>query len=359
VPSQKQLKWSQLKVGITVLVASITLAILILLMSGTTGLFTKKIRVLSYFDNAGGLRVGAPVRLSGVDIGNVTGIRIVSDRDKKLTPVEITMKVNTKYHGNLHKDSVTSLATAGVLGETYIDIDSSQAAGPEAKDGDRLATRDTPDIQDVVRASQGTLQNLDALLKRVDRIIAFIESGQGSVGKLIYDPTLYDRLASTINEFQGLMNEVAQGNGTIGKLISDPELYNKASATVDKLNAVIDAINSGKGTAGKLVNDPTLYNNANETIANVKQLTADVNAGKGALGKIAKDQEFADKLQNTMNKLSALTDRMEAGQGTVGRLFQDPSLYNNADQMLLETRELVKSVRENPKKYLTIRLKVF
>ena len=359
MPSQKQLKWSQLKVGITVLVAAITLGILILLMSGTGGLFTHKITIRSYFDNAGGLRIGAPVRLSGVDIGNVATIRIVSEPDKKLTPVEVTMKVNTKYHENLRRDSVTSLSTAGVLGETYIDIDSSQASGPEAHDGDRLATRDTPDIQDVVRSSQSTLQNLDALLKRVDRIIAFIESGQGSVGKLIYDPTLYNRLASTVSEFQGLVNEVSSGKGSIGKLIADDELYNKANATVDKLNVIIDDINSGKGTAGKLVNDPTLYNNANDTIANVKQLTADINAGKGAIGKLAKDQEFADKLQNTMNKLSTLTDRLEAGQGTAGKLFQDPSLYNNADQMLLEARELVKAVRENPKKYLTIRLRVF
>jgi phospholipid/cholesterol/gamma-HCH transport system substrate-binding protein len=359
VPSQKQLKWSQLKVGLTVLVASITLGTLILLMSGTGGLFTKKITLKSYFDNAGGLRIGAPVRLSGVDIGNVKAIRIVSEPDRRLTPVEVTMKVNTRYIGNLRKDSVTLLSTAGVLGETYIDIDSSQASGPEVRDGDRLSTRDTPDIQDVVRASQGTLQNLDALLKRVDRIIAFVESGQGSVGKLIYDPTLYDRLATTVNEFQGLVSQVSSGNGTIGKLISNDDLYNKANSTVDKLNTIIDDINAGKGTAGKLLKDPTLYNNANDTIANVKQLTADVNAGKGALGKLAKDQEFADKLQNTMNKLSALSDRLESGQGTAGKLLQDPSLYNNADQMLLEARALVKAVRENPKRYLTIRLKVF
>jgi phospholipid/cholesterol/gamma-HCH transport system substrate-binding protein len=359
VPSQKQLKWSQLKVGITVLIASITLGVLILLMSGTGGFFTHKITLKSYFDNAGGLRNGAPVRLSGVDIGNVSAIRIVSDPDKKLTPVEVTMKVVTKYQRNLHKDSVTSLATAGVLGETYIDIDSSQAAGPQVQDGDRLGTRDTPDIQDVVRASQGTLQNLDALLKRTDRIIAFIESGQGSVGKLIYDPTLYNRLASTVTEFQGLVTQVSSGNGSIGKLIASDELYNKANATVDKLNTIIDDLNAGKGTAGKFLKDPTLYNNANDTIANVKKLTDDVNAGKGAIGKLAKDQEFADKLQNTMNKLSALSDRLEAGQGTAGKLLQDPALYNNADQMLLEARELVKSVRENPKKYLTIRLRVF
>ncbi len=144
MPSQKQLQWSELKVGLTVLIASITLGILILLMSGTGGILTKKITLISYFDNAGGLREGAPVRLQGVDIGNISGIRVVSDPARRLTPVEIIMKVNTKYRGNLRKDSVTLLSTAGVLGETYIDIDSSQAHGPEVQEGDVLATRDTP-----------------------------------------------------------------------------------------------------------------------------------------------------------------------------------------------------------------------
>ncbi|MBS1851354.1 MAG: MCE family protein [Acidobacteria bacterium] len=357
MPSQKQLKWSQLKVGLTVLAASVTLAVLIFLMSGTGGLFTKKILVKSYFDNASGLRVGAPVRLSGVDVGNVTEIQF--NPSNRLTPVEVTMKISTKYHSGLRKDSLTLLSTAGVLGETYIDIDSSGAKGGEVQEGDVLPSRDVPDFSDMVRAGQGTLQNMDALLKRLDRIIAFVESGQGSVGKLIYDPTLYNRLSSTINEFQGLMNQVSSGQGTIGKLIADDELYRKANTTIDKLNTVIDDLNAGKGSAGKFLKDPTLYNNANATIANVKQLTDDINAGKGAIGKLAKDQEFADKLQNTMSKLSALTDRLEAGQGTAGKLLQDPSLYNNADQMLLETRQLVKSIRENPKKYLTIHFKIF
>lgn len=359
MPSQKQLKWSQLKVGLTVLFASITLATLIFLMSGTGGILTHKIHLKSYYDNTSGLREGAPVRLAGVDIGNVTSIRIVNDRTKQLTPVEVTLKVNTKYDFNLRKDSVTSLSTAGVLGETYVDIDSSRASGPVVQDGDVLATRDHPDIEDVVRSSQSTLQNLDALLKRVDRIVAFVESGQGSIGKLVYDPTLYNRLTSTVDEFQTLVSQVYEGKGTIGKLISDDELYRKVNASVDKLNVIIDDLNAGKGTAGKFLKDPTLYNNANATIANVKQLTDDVNAGKGAIGKLAKDEEFAQKLQNTMNKLSALTDRLEAGEGTAGKLLRDPSLYNNSNQMLIETRELVKSIRENPKKYLTIHFKVF
>ena len=330
MPSQKQLKWSQLRVGLTVLFASVTLAVLIFVMSGTGGWFTHKITLRSFFDNASGLREGAPVRLAGVDIGNVTAIRIV--KEKPMTPVEVTMKVNTKYAFNLRKDSVTLMSTAGILGETFVDVDSSTAKGPEATDGDILAARDQPDIQDVVRSSQGTLQNMDSLLKRVDRIVAFIESGQGSIGKVIYDPALYNQLNATVVEFKGLVDDIQSGKGSIGPLITSDEAYKKVMAAVDKVN---------------------------KTVANVRSLTNDINAGKGALGKMAHDQEFADKLQQTLNNLEALSERLEKGEGSVGMLFKDPALYNNSNEMLVETRELVKSIRENPKKYLTFHVKVF
>src|SRR5262249_40258141 len=145
------------RVGLTVLFASITLAVLIFLMSGTGGIFTRKLTLYSYFDGSEGLRNGAPVRLEGVDIGNVTKIQLVSGH--QTTPVQVTMRVNTKYLFNLKKDSVAALATAGVLGETYINISSGFAKGPEVVDGDTLATHSNPGIDDVVRASQSTLQN--------------------------------------------------------------------------------------------------------------------------------------------------------------------------------------------------------
>jgi phospholipid/cholesterol/gamma-HCH transport system substrate-binding protein len=359
VPSQKQLEWSQLKVGLTVLIASVTLGILIFLMSGTGGLFTKKIYLKSYFDNAGGLRVGAPVRLQGVDIGNVTAIRVISDKEHQLTPVEVLMKVSTKYRDNLRKDSVTSLSTAGVLGETFIDIGSATARGPHGEDGDVLSTRDTPDINDVVRSSQSTLQNMDALLKRLDRIVAFTESGQGSLGKVIYDPGLYNRLNETVTQFQTLASEVTAGKGTLGKLLVDDALYQKASTAIDQINGIISDLNAGKGTAGKLLKDPVLFENMNKTMATLRQLSDEMNAGKGTLGKLAKDQAFAEKLQNAISNLSSITDRLNAGEGTAGKLLADPSLYDSADKLLTEVRSLIQAVRQNPKKYLTIRLKVF
>ena len=359
MPSQKQLKWSQLRVGITVIVAALTLGFLLFLMSGTSGLFTPRITLKSYFDNAQGLRDGAPVRLSGVDVGNVTSIRIVPDKDKQITPVEVTMKVSTKYSYAMRRDSVTSLETAGVLGETYLDIDSSQAVGAVVQDGDTLPTQVHPDFNQVVKASQSTLQNMDALLKRADRILAFAESGKGSIGKLIYDPTLYNRFSATVADFQKIVAQVGNGEGSLGRLISRNDAYEKFIATLDKMNGIIDDLQQGKGTAGKFLKDPSLYNNANDTIANMKKLTEDINAGKGTIGKLTKDEELAKKLDTTITKLSQLTTELEAGQGTAGKLFKDESLYNNANQMLVESRDLVKAIRQNPKTYLSIKLHIF
>jgi phospholipid/cholesterol/gamma-HCH transport system substrate-binding protein len=359
LPSQKQLKWSQLRVGITVIVSCATLGVLLFLMSGTRGLFSKRIKLQSYFDNASGLREGAPVRLSGVDVGNVIHIRVVPDKDKQLTPVEVIMKVSTKYGFDLRRDSVISLETAGVLGETYLDIDSSQAVGAIVQDGDTLATQVHPDFNQVVRASQSTLENMDALLKRADRILAFAESGKGSLGKLIYDPTLYNRISATVADLQGMVEEVAKGHGSLGALINKNDAYDKFLATLDKMNAVIDDVQAGKGTAGKLLKDPSLYDNANDTMANIKKVSETINSGKGTIGRLVEDDELAKKLDITITKLSELTSELEAGQGTAGKLFKDETLYNNANQMITEASALVKAVKENPKKYLSIKLHIF
>ncbi len=326
-------------------------------MTGPTGMFSRKIVVSAYFDNAGGLRVGAPVRLEGVDIGNVTAITVVPSHG--LTPVEVTMKVSTRYKGALKKDSVASLSTAGVLGETFVDIDSRGSTGQVAQNGDTLPTKTSPQLQDVVRSSQGTLENVDILVRRVDRILTQIESGNGSIGKLIYDETLYNRLNNSLTEVQRMVSQVSEGKGSVGKLIASDELYNKVRASVDNLDKIIDEVNQGKGSAGKFLKDPALFDNANQTIAKANQLMADINAGKGALGKFAQDPAFAKKLDNTMTKLSNIADKIDSDKGTAGLLLTDPKVYNNTDQMLVETRQLVKAIRENPKKYLTIHFKIF
>ena len=359
MPSEKQVKWSQLKVGLTVLFATVTLAVLIFLMTSTTGLLTRKIVVHAYVDNAGGLAVGAPVRLEGVDIGNVTGIRVVADQKRRLAPVDIRMKITTKYEPIMRNDCEVSLNTAGVLGAVFVDLDCRSAKGPPMQNGDELPTREVPQLQDVVRASQATLQNVNALVKQLGDIVTYIQSGQGSIGKIIYDPSLFNRANDMLNRMQQIAAQLNSKQGTIGKLLNDDELYRKANQAVDNVNQIIDEVNGGQGTIGKFLKDPSLYNNANQTIAKANDLISSIDAGKGMLGKLTKDEELARKIDNTVTRLNNIVDRLDKGEGTAGKFLKDPSLYDNADQLLVETRHLIAAIRKNPKTYLTIRLKLF
>ena len=357
MPSQQQVKWSELRVGITVLVASITLFVLIFFMSGTVSPFSRKIHLRSYFENAAGLVKGAPVRIAGVDVGNVDTIHIVKDRP--LTPVEVTMKVTADARPSLRKDSRATLATAGVLGATFVDIDSSRAKGPVVSDNDELPTTESPGIQEVLKSSQGTIDKLNVILTRVDEIVTDIQNGKGSVGKIINDPELYDRANATVAQLQRLTNQVAAGKGSIGKLVYSDELYDKFNDSLTKVNKIVDDVNSGKGDLGKILKDEQLFNNINQMAAKLKDLMADIDAGRGTLGKLAKDQEYAQKIDRITTNLEHISSRLDAGEGSAGMFLKDPALYNNADQMLVESRHLVKSIRENPKRYLTIHFKVF
>lgn len=359
MPNQQQLRWSQLKVGITVIVATVTLAVLIFFMGGKAGFFASRITLYAYFDNTEGVKIGAPVSLQGLTIGNVKDIRLVPDRPQD--PVQIIMRVNTKYQFLLRKDSLATIETAGVLGESFIDLNSKKATGPVVKDGDELRTITQPGLEDVVRASQSSLQNLDILVKRLDRIVFAVETGPGTLHDLLYGTTLIDRANAILGQIQTLINDVNGGKGTIGQLLKDDTTIRKFNAALDKLNGIVDDINAGKGNLGLLIKDRALYDKANQLVDNGNKLIEDINNGKGAIGLLAKDPAFAKKLDDTVDKLSQIAAKLNdtSHPGSLGLLIQNPSLYNNTDQLLTETRNLIKAIRENPKKYLTIHFKVF
>src|ERR1700761_8336046 len=121
MPSQKELRWSQLKVGILTLAALAALTVLIFILSGSTGgLFTRKLTLIAYFQNSNGLKVGSPVTLDGVTVGNVTHIPIFPHQSPNA--IEIVTKVGAMYLPNLHEDSTVSIAQAGVLGDSFVEI---------------------------------------------------------------------------------------------------------------------------------------------------------------------------------------------------------------------------------------------
>lgn len=358
MPSQQEVQWSQLKVGVLVIVALAALTALIFLMSGSTGgLFAGKITLRSYFENAAGLKVGAPVNLEGVTIGNVKRINIVAAR--KLTPVEVIMKVSDRYTQDVREDSKTSLDTIGVLGDTVVDIDSKHAIGPRVKNNDELGTTESPNLSDVIKSSQGTIEQVNTILAKLDSLVDSLNTGKGSIGQLINDPALYNKAVQAVDQLSKLSTNLSEGKGTIGKLLTDDTLYNHFNDTTARLDHMTAEIDSGQGTIGKLLKDETFYNNLNQTVTNANALMAEINQGKGTIGMLAKDPEFEAKFRDSIDKLDAIMDKINSGQGTIGQMVVNPSLYHNADAMLAETRNLVTQIRENPKKYLTFHVKVF
>jgi phospholipid/cholesterol/gamma-HCH transport system substrate-binding protein len=358
VPSQQEVQWSQLKVGVLVIVALAALTALVFLMSGSTGgIFTGKTVLRSYFENAAGLKVGAPVNLEGYTVGSVKSIRI--DSSRKLTPVEVIMKVSNRYVADIHEDSKTSLDTIGVLGDTVVNIDSKHAIGPIVKNNDELGTTESPNLSDVIKSSQGTIEQVNTILAKIDSLVDSLNTGKGSIGQLINDPGLYNKANETVTQLAKLSTNLTQGKGTIGKMLNDDTLYNHINDTTARLDHMTAEIDSGQGSLGKLLKDQTLYNNLNKTVTNANELLAEVNQGKGTIGMLAKDPQFQAKFRDSIDKLDAIVDKINSGQGSIGQLVVNPSLYNNADAMINESRNLVTQIRENPKKYLTFHVKIF
>jgi phospholipid/cholesterol/gamma-HCH transport system substrate-binding protein len=361
MPSQQEVKWSQLKVGVIVIISMALLTTLLFLMTKASGMsvFSKKIIVHTFFENSAGLKKGGEVQLQGVTVGEVKDVIVSSDPARKLTPVEAIIKLDPKFLPNLHKDSKASLTTIGVLGDTVIDINSQTASGPELQNGDELKTLESPSLTDVVKASQGTIESLNVILAKMDKIVDKLNSNEGSVGKLINDPQLYDRATSAVDQLNALATSLNSGRGTIGKLMNDTQLYDKLNETANKLDTIATDLQSGKGSAGKLLHDDALYNNLNSTLAHANSLLAEADAGKGGLGLIAKDPAFAKKLDNTLTQLNNLMTNVNDGKGTLGKLATDDQAYTNLNKLLTESTNLVTTIRSDPKKYLTIHLKIF
>jgi phospholipid/cholesterol/gamma-HCH transport system substrate-binding protein len=345
-------------VGALVLAAMAVLVGLILLMSGQSGgLFERKLVLRSYFENAAGLKDGAPVTLEGVTIGNVIHVRVVADRNP--TPVEVSMRVGHEWLGGLHTDTTASIAQAGVLGDSYVDLSSAHASGPTPANNAELKASGSPSIQDVVRNSNESIIELNNLLHKVEVTIDAVNSRRGTAGELINNPDLYHKISRIADDLETISSAVADGKGSLGKLVNDDTLYNRANAAIDRLNKITLALDEGKGSAGKFIKDDALYNNLNAAAANANQMVAEINAGKGTLGLLAKDPAFAAKLDDTVTRLDGFLKGLDEGKGTLGQLVQNRALYDHTDQAVGQAEQLVKSIREDPKKYLIIRMKVF
>jgi phospholipid/cholesterol/gamma-HCH transport system substrate-binding protein len=362
MPSQQEVRWSQLKIGVIVLVSAVILVTLLFLMTSASGLglFSHKLTVTSYFENAGGLKVGAAVNLEGYTIGNVKTITVTTTPERKLTPVQVVMKIDGTYQPSLHTDSTATLSTVGILGDTVVDINSRMATGPMLQDGDEMKAKEARSIQDIEDQGEAALDQMSAILTKLNVTLDNVQSGKGTLGQFVTNPDLYNNLNASVVQFRTLSAKLNSNNNTLGKFMNDNgEMYDRLNDTVGNVDNISKDLQAGKGSLGKVLKDESAYKNANESLKNLNAILADAQAGKGGLGMALKDPVFAKNLNDTIAKLDDVLAGVDAGKGTVGKLFKDDTTSTNLNKVLTDTSDLLTAIRKDPKHYLSIKLHIF
>jgi phospholipid/cholesterol/gamma-HCH transport system substrate-binding protein len=358
---RKQLTWTELRVGLFVLVGLFVTAAAIFYVTGA-GFLGPKYRLITYLPEVSGLSNGAPVRVDGVEVGNVESIRLVprtqGKAPEKNKNIEVVMRVDRRYQNDILTDSVASLVTEGLLGNRYVNI-TRGFTGVPLKENQELKGAEEKAIKEVVERSADVLANLQALSDNVQDLLEGVRRGEGTLGKLLTNDEAYNHLNGILSKGEQLVSNVQAGQGTVGKLFTSDEMYTKVDKGLDNVNVILADVRSQKGTIGKLLYDPTLYDQAKEALSNGNAMIGDVRAGKGSLGKLATDDTLYNKLRDTSSNLASATAKLNDNTTTAGKLFSDPQLYDNLAGLTGDLRLLIGDFRQNPKKFLHIKVSVF
>jgi len=364
MPSQEKKRWAQLRVGLLAMGALIIFAVLVFVLTSSRGLFKSRTDVFTFLDDSAAVAIGSPVRLNGIDVGRISAVNLSGSNEPNRV-VRVTLEIDDAFLTSIPVDSQATIAAENLLGTKYINIKKGKSPMP-VKAGSEIKSLDTRAFDEVVQQGYSALASLDGILKKVDGIIDSIQVGKGTVGKLLSDDQLYNRVLDITTEVQKLAETLNSDQGTLGKLMHDQQLYDDVRGTVARVNTLVDGLQQGQGTAGKLLKDPALYDDTRATIddtratiAEVRKLLAGVNDGQGTVGKLLKSDDLHNQLQATMGRLDTLLDKVTNGQGTLGQLLVNPALYESLDGTTREMNGLLKDFRANPKKFLRIKLAIF
>jgi phospholipid/cholesterol/gamma-HCH transport system substrate-binding protein len=364
MPQETKVRWAKLRVGVMTIVALSILGYLVFLISGTHGLFRGKATVFTFMGDSSDLAEGAPVRLNGIVIGKVSGVHLSGSNDPRRI-IRIDLEIDNDFMSSVPVDSGAKISTGNLLGTKYINI--TKGTSPQTvKAGAELKSSGTAELEDLFQQGGTTLAALQETIKKIDGIIDAIQVGNGTIGKLLVDETLYNKILAITDAANKLVATLNSNQGTIPRLINDDALYKQATETIARFNNLMDGLEKGEGTAGKLLKDPAMYDKATatiddlrKTIGDMRKILTDINDGKGTVGKLLKTDELNDQIKGTIAKIDVLMDKINNGQGTLGMLLNNPSLYESLDGTVRESHELIKDFRKNPKKFLHIKLGLF
>lgn len=355
--SQTKVRWAELRSGILATAAMVLTGILIFLLTSQSNFFAGQFHLRTYMADSEGLNANDPVRINGILAGYIGRIQLTGSRDPMRT-IEIDMVIRNRFLDQIPDDSKAAISSANLLGSKFVNI--TKGKDPKhVEPGGEVASLPNQGIPEIMAQSTNLLAQAQTTLGRLDGLLAIVENGQGNLGKLIKDDTLYNRLDATVGEMQQLVKDVHDSKGTLSHLLYDDQLYNDIRKPIQRIDDMLAQVQQGKGTLGKAMYDPKAYDEATAMITDAKQLLDNLKAGKGTAGKLLTNDQIADQLTLIEQKINTALDKVNSGQGTVGQLMVNPQLYDALTATAREMDSLMKDVHKDPKKFLRIKFAIF
>jgi len=336
-----------LLVGLTVAAGMALLAVAILVIGGQSKLFSAKYGYRTTFREASGLRVGAPVSLSGVRVGNVT--RIVLPKDPRAAGIDVEVEVDAAYAPRIREGSVARLAMLQfVANEKSVEISPGDPDKPQIPDGSVIPVAEGPAL---LERGATIAESVERITGDLETILGAIRRGEGVLGKAIVDPRFgaqgIEDLQAAIASFRSLADRVVRGEGLAGRLFSDDAAARETLADLKTaahgLAAFSVRLEKGEGLAGELTTGEShLVPELRETVTALRSVATALEQGEGLVGRLVRDEELSRRvtanLDEAMARLASITRKIDEGQGTLGLLVNERGLYDDVETVITGVR---------------------
>ncbi|HBB90326.1 MAG TPA: MCE family protein [Bacteroidales bacterium] len=172
-------------------IALFTIAIFII--GKQKNMFNPVFKLTSTFYNVSGLQVGNNIRFSGINVGTVDNITIIND-----STVRVDLLVRKEIKQFIKSDSEVTIGSEGLIGDKLIKITQGSDNAPLVKEGQQLVSMEPVETDAIMASLEVTAANVEVITLQLAEIMIKVNSGQGTLGRLIQDSTIAENFDKTI-----------------------------------------------------------------------------------------------------------------------------------------------------------------
>jgi phospholipid/cholesterol/gamma-HCH transport system substrate-binding protein len=323
----KKTTTNNIQLGSFVMVGFVFLLAALYLIGKNRNLFDKTFEVSATFYNVNGLMKGNNVRFSGIDVGTIKGVEIISD-----TSVKVTMIIEKRVHPFIKKNSLAAVGTDGLMGNKLVNIsNSSHPSDKIIEDGEMLMSVKPIETVDMLRTLDQTNINLYQITNDIKKITQKLNNNN-SLWSILMDTMVAQNVKQSIasiritakntttftNDLNVLLQDIKDGKGLAGSILRD-------TATSTKFKSSLQQLQEASKKAFQVTSD-------------IKELTEKIRKGKGGAGILLSDSSFAKDLTKSMHNIQQSTDRFDQNMEALKHNFLFRGYFRRQEKQLKKVR---------------------